>query len=137
MPLPIGSIRILAIAGLIFFLGGPSGAFAQSVGPDESPGRGDAVGLEGAKAGAPSLTAGQKSALYQAARQQGGRASPIAIEPTIGASVSRSVELSSLPDQAGIEDTSALKYAMVEGDVVVVDPVRMRVVDIIHGSMRP
>jgi hypothetical protein len=30
-----------------------------------------------------------------------------------------------------------LKYAMVGDDVVVVDPVTMRVVDIIHGSTRP
>jgi hypothetical protein len=59
------------------------------------------------------------------------------IDPTIGATVSRSVELADLPDQAGIDDSFVLKYAMVEGDVVVVDPIRMRVVDIIHGSTRP
>jgi hypothetical protein len=137
MPLPIGSIRILPIAALIFFLGGESGAFAQSIGPDESPGRDAVAALEGAMAQAPSLTASQKSALYQAARRQGTRAPAIGIEPTVGASVSPAAELSSLPDQAGIDDTAALKYAMVEGDVVVIDPVRMRVVDIIRGSMRP
>jgi hypothetical protein len=29
-----------------------------------------------------------------------------------------------------------LKYAMVEGDVVVIDPIKTRVVDIIHGDAR-
>jgi hypothetical protein len=59
------------------------------------------------------------------------------VDPTVGATVSRTVELSDLPDQAGIDDTLDLKYAMVQGDVVVIDPIRMRVVDIIHGSVRP
>lgn len=137
MPLPTGPIRILAIAALVFFLCGESGAFAQSVGPDESPGGDAVVASEGGITQPPPLTAFQKSALYRAALEQGGHSSAIEIEPTIGASVSRAVELFSLPDQAGIDDTTALKYAMVEGDIVVVDPVRMRVVDIIHGSMRP
>ena len=30
-----------------------------------------------------------------------------------------------------------LKYAMVEDDVVVVDPVKLRVVEVIHGTNRP
>lgn len=131
MPLPIGPTRILPLAALILFLCGSATAFAQSVGPDEgaSPAGGIAPSL--------SLTPTQKSAIYQAALQQRGHSSTMPIDPTVGAAVSRAAELSSLPDQAGINDTTVLKYAMVEGDVVVVDPVRMRVVDVIHASMRP
>ena len=35
------------------------------------------------------------------------------------------------------DDPMFLKYAMVAHDVVVVDPVAMRVVELIHGSTRP
>ena len=59
------------------------------------------------------------------------------IEATVGASVSRSVPLAELPDQTGLVDASFLRYAMVADDVVVVDPIRMRVVDVIHGHLRP
>jgi hypothetical protein len=127
---------MLPIAAVVFFLGAGSGAFAQSVGPDESPGRDAVVGSHAGLVQTPSLTAAQKSTLYQAAREGGGR-SAVEIEPTVGATVSPAAELLSLPDQAGIDDSTPLKYAMVEGDLVVIDPVRMRVVDIIRGSMRP
>jgi len=134
--LPIAPTRILPAAVLALFLGvtllcSVTGAFAQTLGPDEG------VSPEGAIVPSPSLTPSQKSALYQAVLQQRGRRSTSRLEPTIGAPVSRAAELSDLPDQAGIDDTFDLKYAMVEGDVVVVDPIRMRVVDIIHGSVRP
>jgi hypothetical protein len=65
------------------------------------------------------------------------RASPTQIEATVGASVSRSVPLAELPDQTGLTEASFLKYAMVADDVVVVDPIRMRVVDVIRGNFRP
>lgn len=131
MPLPIGRARILPLIALIFLLRGTAGAFAQSIGPDESP------GPHGGIAPSLALTPSQKSVLYQAALQQRGRAFTTEIDPTVGAAVSRSVPLSSLPDQAGIDDSLALKYAMVQGDIVVVDPVQMRVIDIIRGSARP
>lgn len=133
MPLPIGPIRILPAAVLallcsVAFLSSVAGASAQSLGPDEG------VNSEGPSL---SLTPSQKSALYQAVLQQRGRRSTMRLDPTIGATVPRAVELSDLPDQAGLDDMFDLKYAMVEGDVVVVDPIRMRVVDVIHGSARP
>ena len=65
------------------------------------------------------------------------RASSTQIQATVGASVSRSVPLAELPDQTGLVDAAFLRYAMVADDVVVVDPIRMRVVDIIHGHIRP
>lgn len=128
MPLPLGPIRILPLAALILL---SSGALAQSLGPDEG------VSPDGEIAQPLSLTPSQKSALYNAVLQQRGRISTMRISPTIGAPVSRAVMLSDLPDQAGLDDSFVLKYAMVEGDVVVVDPIRMRVVDVIHGSTRP
>lgn len=134
MPLPIGPPKILALAAAIFSFCGASATLAQSVGPDEGPGM---TGGIAPTAPTLSLTPSQEGALYQAAQQQRGHSSAMRIDPTVGATVSRAAELSSLPGQAGIDDTMILKYAMVDGDVVVVDPVMMRVVDVIRGSMRP
>jgi len=105
-------------------------AFGQSVGPDE------AADAQGTLTPTPALTAAQKSAIYNAMLQQHVRASTTAIQTDIGAPVPPSVTLSDLPGQDDTSDPTLLKYAMVEGDVVVVDPVRMRVVDIIRGSAR-
>jgi hypothetical protein len=131
----IGWMRLPPLIFVVFLLGG-AGAFAQSRGLDE------AVGADGAMTPRLGLTAEQKSAIYNAVLRQRVRASTTGIEPTIGAPVSRSVELAALPGQAGIDAggidaTMYLKYAMVEDDVVVVDAVRMRVVEIIHGNARP
>jgi hypothetical protein len=56
----------------------------------------------------------------------------------IGAPVPPSVVLQDLPDEVSLGDPpeELLRYAMVENDVVVVDPIRMRVVDVIRGSGR-
>jgi hypothetical protein len=57
----------------------------------------------------------------------------------VGTPVFPSVPLSDLPSTAAIDGSGMefLKYAMVEDDVVVVDPIRMRVVDVIHGGAIP
>jgi Protein of unknown function (DUF1236) len=114
----------------IVFFPGSGVAFGQSVGPDE------AADARGTLAPTPALTATQKSAIYNAVLQQRVRASTTAIQTNIGAPVPPSVTLSDLPGQDDTDDPTLLKYAMVEGDVVVVDPVRMRVVDIIRGGTR-
>ncbi|MGC1777442.1 MAG: hypothetical protein WBB34_05795 [Xanthobacteraceae bacterium] len=112
-----------------------TGALAQSVGPNE------AVSPDGTVGDALTLTPIQESALYHAVLQQRMRTTTAWIDPTIGAPVSAAVQLSDLPGQSGIQgaidDEAVLKYAMVQGDLVVVDPIQMRVIDIIHGSTRP
>ena len=120
-----GRIWIPPLAVLAVTLG-YAGACAQSVGPDE-------VVSQDAATQQLALTPAQRSAIYNAVLQQRARASTSLIQPTVGAPGSPSVPLSELPDQAA--DTpwaQFLKYAMVEDDVVVVDPIRMRVVDIIR-----
>ena len=133
MPLTVSQSRILAGLALIFLLlCGVSASSAQSLGPDEAVNSSGGIAAQRL-----SLTLAQKSALYRAVLQQHGRFATIRIDPTVGATVSRSVKLADLPDHAGIDDAIDLKYAMVEGDVVLVDPIRMRVVDIIHGGTMP
>ena len=118
---------------LFAFVVGASGAWAQSAGPDE------AAGPNGAVTQKLTLSAVQRRAIYNAVAQQRLRGSDRGIAAAIGAPVPPSVVLWNLPDQVAIDAAGAnfLKYAMVEDDVVVVDPIRMRVVDVIHAGVRP
>lgn len=126
---------VISLTAFVFlgFLLGPSAAMAQSAGPDE------AVRPDGAVAQNLALTAAQKSAIYDAVLRQ--RVKPVRVElaTRIGAPVPPAAELLDLPDQATVNDpwASLLKYALVEDDIVVVDPVRMRVVDVIREGGQP
>jgi hypothetical protein len=139
-----GRIWLPPVAALVaafgFFLAlfiGTAAAVAQTVGPDE------AVKPDGAVTQPLALTPAQKSAIYNAVLQQRVRAAttriPAATPVTLGEPVSPAVGLADLPDQAAADNfgTMFLKYAMVEDDVVVVDPITMRVVEIIRGNAKP
>ena len=119
-----------AVLGLLF---GIVPALAQSAVPDE------AVQPNGTVRQNLALTAGQRSAIYNIVIRQ--RAKPHAdqIAVTVGAPVPPTIDLVDLPEQATADNPSAalLKYAMVHGDVVVVDPVAMRVVDVIRNGAKP
>lgn len=125
------SLRLPLLAFSLFLLGA-GGSFAQSVGPDEI------VRPDGAVGQGFELTPLQRTAIYNAVARQHGRTAPLQLAATVGAPVPPSVTLRDLPDQAAIETAEArpLKYAMVEDDVVVVDPIRMLVVDVIRGGGR-
>jgi Protein of unknown function (DUF1236) len=131
----IGMRKTLRFAALILsgLILGMAPALAQSAGPDE------AVHPNGAVRQTLALTPGQKSAIYNIVIRQ--RAKPHAdqIIVTVGAPVPPTIDLVDLPDQATANNPSAalFKYAMVHGDVVVVDPVAMRVVDVIGNGVKP
>ena len=119
-----------ALLGLCF---GIAPALAQSAGAIET------VQPNGTVTQTLALTAGQRSAIYNIVIRQ--RAKPHADPMSIagGAPVPPTIDLVDLPDQATADNPSAalLKYAMVHGDVVVVDPVAMRVVDVIRNGAKP
>ncbi len=123
------------VSSLIFFLllCSAGGAAAQIAGPDE------AIGPRGGIIQKLALTAAQKSAIYNAAVRQKVPTSSRGITAVVGTPVLPSVPLFDLPSAANIEagGIGYLKYAMVEDNVVVVDPIRMRVVDVIHGGATP
>ena len=123
-------IRALAI---VMLLGGVSCAAAQTAVPDEAvrP-NGDVVQKLG-------LTSAQESAIYNAVIRQRVGIKSYEVPVAVGAAFPLTVELRELPDQAAADNPWAdlLKYAMVENTVVVIDPIRMRVVDIIHGGANP
>jgi hypothetical protein len=122
------SIAPLALSGSIFWF---TPAFAQTIGPDET------VGPRGDVGQAVALTPAQKNAVYNAVSRQRVRASQSAIPVAVGAPVPAAVKLADLPDETGVLAPALLKYAMVQDDVIVVDPVNMRVVDIIRGNAEP
>jgi len=106
---------------------------AQSAGPDEAVMPNGSVTQEFA------LTPEQRNAIYMAISGQGLRTSTTGFAEAIGAPVPPSVELDALPEQAAVSDSGEplLEYAMVEDDILLVDPVSMRVIDVIHGSAKP
>ncbi len=128
-------VRAASLAILVFLPA--AGAWAQNFGPDE------AVGPDGSLRQELALTAAQRSAIYNSVLQRRLHVSGTPITMAIGAPVPRSVELCDLPEATAASDirikssANDLKYAMVEDDVVVVDPLSMQVVDIIHGGAKP
>jgi Protein of unknown function (DUF1236) len=118
------------LLGLLF---GIAPALAQSAGPDE------AVQPNGTVRQTVALTAGQRSAIYNIVIRERVKPHADQIIVTVGAPVPPTIDLVDLPDQATVNNPSAalLKYAMVHGDVVVVDPVAMRVVDVIRNGAKP
>jgi hypothetical protein len=105
-------------------------ATAQAVGADE------AHGAPARLAPHIALSAAQKRAIYAAVSRQRLRSSAADIPLSVGATVPRSAVLLTLPDEARGGDLSGqyLKYATVDDNVVLVDSISMRVIDIIHRA---
>jgi hypothetical protein len=103
-------------------------ARAQSVAPDE------AVGPDGTITQKLQFSPVERSAILNSAAAQRVHGASRGLMAAIGAPVPPTVPLRDLPDQAavGSEGGPVLKYAMMEDEVVVVDPIRMRVVDVIR-----
>ena len=104
----------------------------------QSPALDEAVGPNGMATDQLALTPVQRSAIYNAVMRQRAPFSSRGITAAIGAPVAPSATLLDLPDQAaGEEPGNVLKYAMVDGNVVLVDPIAMCVVDVIHPGDGP
>jgi hypothetical protein len=125
-------LRVSAFAIVAMVLGSAA-AQAQTAMPDE------AIAPGGNVMGSLVLTPAQKSAIYNAVFERRVKPSAVLLSTAVGAPVPQSAELIDLPDAAAGDSPWAadLKYATVDGDVVVVDPVRMRVVYVIHDSAKP
>jgi hypothetical protein len=85
------------------------------------------------------LTAAQRSAIYSAVSTAKNKKAPIQFPAVVGADVPPMIELYPLPDDA-VADNSAAKfyeYTVVQDQVVLVDPTKMRVIDIIGPPPKP
>jgi hypothetical protein len=142
-----GRVLLPIVAAILFAAASMSPAVAQALGPNEAHGSErhgfEAHGSEALSSSASmkpniALTASQKSAIYGAVLRQRLRSASAADIPLIvGAPVPHSALLLALPDEAASDEDAAqfLKYAIVEGNVVLVDSISMRVIDILHGGV--
>jgi|SRR5580704_8876175 hypothetical protein len=122
-------ICLLVLLGTVL---GSAAAFAQSAGLDE------VVQPNGSVAQNVTLTAAQRSAIFNAIFRQPVKPSGTQLAAAVGAPVPQTVVLTDLPDSAGDPAAAGLKYAMAENDlIIIVDTVQMRVVDVIHNNAKP
>ena len=85
------------------------------------------------------LTPAQKSSIYRAVHKDGSKAAPTRFPTRVGAEVPPMIELYALPDDILASNPVAelYKFTRVGDQVVVVDPVNMRVVDVIGPRPTP
>ena len=118
-------VMLVLCAGLV---GGLSAA-AQSTPPGPP---GTDTGVSGAIEQKLILSQAQRTAIYDQVSKDKSIA-PKDFSPVIGTDVPPMIELYTLPDDAvaGVPAAKLYKYTMVENKVVLVDPTKMRVVDVI------
>jgi len=124
------AITIIVTLAVCGGLVGGLGAAAQST-PPGPPGTDSGVG--GAIEQKLILSPTQRTAIYDQVSKDKSKVAPKGFSPVIGADVPPMIELYMLPDEAvaGVPAAKLYKYTMVENKVVLVDPTKMRVVDVI------
>jgi hypothetical protein len=87
----------------------------------------------------PLLTPAQQRSIYAEVSKDKSKISPKDFSPVIGADVPPMIELYTLPDSAlaSVPGAKIYKYTMLEKKVVIVDPTRMRVIDVIDPAPQP
>jgi len=113
---------------LLLMLFGAVDSVAQEVGPNEG------LTLPGHITQNVFLTKAQRVAIYNIAMQQRMTVLIGGISAIVGAPVPPSTSLADIPEDTGIG--GLLKYVMMDEDILVVDPLQMRVVDVIHGMTK-
>jgi hypothetical protein len=94
--------------------------------------------LPGLSAAPLELTAAQRSAIYHAVSGDKSKAAKRQFPAVVGAEVPPMIELYSLPDDAVAGNPAAkyYQYTMVQDQVVLVDPTKMRVIGVIGPTGR-
>ena len=112
---------------------GLTGAFAAAAQTTAPVPPGTDNGVSGAIEQKLVLTPSQRTAIYNEVSKDKSKVAPKDFSPVIGADVPPMIELYMLPEDAvaGVPAAKLYKYTMVEGKVVLVDPTKMRVVDVI------
>lgn len=110
-----------------------SGAVGQSAGAQGFDAGGSPGSLNSSGEQKLDLTPAQRRAVYAAVTKDKSKTAKTGFAPTIGADVPPMLELHTLPDEIMAENQSAkfFEYTVVQDKVVLVDPTRMRVVDVI------
>lgn len=123
----------LLVATALFGWAGGLGASAQATTPSDPGAAASDTGLGGAIEEKLVLSPAQRTAIYDQVSKDKSKVAPKSFSPVVGADVPPMIELYALPDDtaAGIPAAKIYKYTMVDNKVVLVDPTRMRVVDVI------
>ena len=121
---------IVTLTALCAALAGTFHAAAQTP-PPAAPGTD--TGVSGAIEEKLILTPTQRNAIYNEVSKDKNKVASQNFAPVIGADVPPMIELYTLPDDAvaSVPAAKLYKYTMVSGKVVLVDPTKMRVVDVI------
>ena len=127
------SSLFLLIAATLFGCVGGFGASAQTTTPSGPGAAASDTGLGGAIEEKLVLSPAQRNAIYDQVSKDKSKVAAKSFSPEIGADVPPMIELYTLPDDAvaGAPAAKIYKYTMVDNKVVLVDPTRMRVVDVI------
>jgi hypothetical protein len=117
----------LTVAALV------SSAIVQSAGAQGLDTGGSPYGLASSGQQKLVLTTTQRRAIYAAVAKDKSKTAKTDFAPRIGADVPPMLELYNLPDDILADNQTAklFEYTIVQDKVVVVDPTRMRVVDVI------
>jgi hypothetical protein len=120
------------LAGALLGLG-EIDARAQTGSSSSPPTSGGDAGLSGAIDQKLILSPAQRAAIYQEVSKDKAKVAAKNFSPVIGADVPPMIELYMLPDDAtaNVPAAKLYKYTIVEQKVVLVDPTKMRVVDVI------
>jgi hypothetical protein len=114
----------------------------DGVGPGTSTGtgtKGGDVGVSGAIEQKLILSPAQRQAIYEEVSKDKSKVASKDFSPVIGGDVPPMIELYALPDDAiaSVPAAKIYKYTMVENKVVVVDPTKMRIIDVIGPPGTP
>ena len=103
-------------------------AAAQATGPIESPSSDGSLNQQ------LELTHAQKSAILKAVGRDKSKTASVQFPTAVGVEVPPSLNLYTLPDEAVNNNSEAkiYQFTIVQGDVVIVDPTKMRVVEVIR-----
>ena len=126
------SLSVLIAAALLGCAGG-FGAGAQTTTPSGPGAAASDTGLGSAIEEKLILSPALRAAIYDQVSKDKSKVAAKSFSPVIGADVPPMIELYMLPDDAvaGAPAAKIYKYTMVDNKVVLVDPTRMRVVDVI------
>jgi hypothetical protein len=123
IPIALGTIVLGCCIGM-------SIVDAQTLAPNPA---GDDDGISGALEQKPLLTPAQRNAIYREVSKDKSQTAAKEFSPVVGADVPPMIDLYTLPDDAVADIPAAklYKYTMVQNKVVLVDPTRMRIIDVI------
>jgi Protein of unknown function (DUF1236) len=127
------SLMTALVAAALFGSAGGFGASAQTATPSGPGAAANDTGLGGAIQQKLILSPAQRTAIYDQVSKDKSKVAPKSFSPVVGGDVPPMIELYALPDDAvaGVPAAKLYKYTMVENKVVLVDPTKMRVIDVI------